>query len=41
MGMETLITVLVLIGLVAGAWGADSRVLDTRVTPWWPATPRD
>jgi hypothetical protein len=42
--MEVLMTVLilVLVAMLAAAWGADSRPTDAeRATRWWPATPRD
>jgi hypothetical protein len=42
--MEVLLTVLilVLVAMLAAAWGADSRPTDAeRATRWWPATPRD
>jgi hypothetical protein len=42
--MEVLMTVLllVLLALLASAWGVDSRPVDAdRPTTWWPATPRD
>jgi hypothetical protein len=43
--MEVLMTTLllmVLLAMLASAWGADSRPVDAdRPTRWWPATPRD